>query len=276
MTKMQQGVFYRPEMVANTSSYSKSAMKPKLFVERIQDHNDVDIRSFEPVTREDFYLVHDRDHVDAILDCRKDNGFGNRDKAVARSLPYTTGSMLAAARYAIERKWPACSPTSGFHHAGYDYSEGFCTFNGLMVTAMKLKKEGLVKKVGIIDCDFHYGDGTQDIIERLDLDWVIHRTSGAVFHGPTDKKKFIRWLEKSLVDMLGCDLILFQAGQDMHIDDPLGGVLDGWGIGKRDRVVRDFCHHDKIPLAWNLAGGYMPKYWDTIEGHYCTFTRFED
>jgi acetoin utilization deacetylase AcuC-like enzyme len=230
---------------------------------------------FEPASERTIARAHDPKMVKAILSGRRRNGHDNTILEVSRSCQYTVGSIVAAAKAAFTDRI-VCSPTSGFHHAGYDYSEGFCTFNGLMVTAMKLKKEGLVKKVGIIDCDFHYGDGTQDIIERLGLDWVIHRTSGAVFHGPTEEKKFIQWLERSLVDMLGCDLILFQAGQDMHIDDPLGGVLDGWGIGKRDRVVRDFCHHDKIPLAWNLAGGYMPNYFKTIEGHSCTFTRFED
>ena len=37
------------------------------------------------------------------------------------------------------------------------------TFNGLVVTAMKLHKEGRAKRVGILDCDQHYGNGTEEL-----------------------------------------------------------------------------------------------------------------
>jgi acetoin utilization deacetylase AcuC-like enzyme len=33
------------------------------------------------------------------------------------------------------------------------------------------------------------------------------------------------------------DLILLQAGADVHVDDPLGGVLDSGQIRERDRIV---------------------------------------
>lgn len=258
-------VFYRPEMVADTASYSRSASKPRLFMETI---GEVGV-GFEPVSRDDLYRAHDRAHVDDILDLRKSNGFGNRDRAVADSLPYTSGSMLAAARHALTTGGRACSPTSGFHHAGHGYASGFCTFNGLMVTALKLHHEGLVNKVGILDCDFHYGDGTQDIIDRLDLGWVVHRTSGQHFHSPRDHDDFFVWLRRSAEEMNDCDLVLYQAGQDMHQDDPLGGVIDTEGLRERDRLVGAIVHK---PLVWNLAGGYMKQYELTLQGHLNTFS----
>ena len=101
-----------------------------------------------------------------MLDLSIDNGFGNRNAQVAASLPYTSGSLLAAARHALEHRENVCSPTSGFHHAGYDSAEGFCTFNGLMVTALALLEEGVVRSIGILDCDAHYGNGTDDIVQR--------------------------------------------------------------------------------------------------------------
>ncbi len=72
-----------------------------------------------------------------------------------------------------------CSPTSGFHHTGYSHSAGFCTFNGLMATACELRRVGAVKTVGILDCDAHYGDGTDDIINQINIDWIKHRTLGS-------------------------------------------------------------------------------------------------
>lgn len=64
-------------------------------------------------------------------------------------------------------KGVACSPSSGLHHAGYDWNHGFCTFNGLMVAAIELIEDHNVGRVGVLDFDFHQGDGTQGIIDRV-------------------------------------------------------------------------------------------------------------
>lgn len=260
---MKMDVFYRPEMVAaNTESYSPSASKPKLVVEDwIKRNLSIEIHSFEPATRDDIALAHDRDYVDAVLDLQLNNGFRNRDPEVAKSLPYTTGSMLAAAEHAVLHRTHTCSPTSGFHHAGHSFGGGFCTFNGLMVTALKLKADGLINTVGILDCDVHFGNGTQDIIEKLDLDWVKHYTMGRHFRDREDvgrgAVKFIDWLQDAIDDMRHCDLILYQAGADPHLLDPLGGLLGEKVMYERDCMVRSGFH--RKPMAWNLAGGYQKR-----------------
>ena len=53
------------------------------------------------------------------------------------------------------------------------------------------------------------------------------------------------------------ELILYQAGADAHIDDPLGGLLSNEELFKRDAMVFERCNDEKIPIAWNLAGGYQ-------------------
>jgi acetoin utilization deacetylase AcuC-like enzyme len=110
--------------------------------------------------------AHDADYVRGVLELRLPNGFGDCSPGVAASLPYTSGAMLAAARHAWRRGRTAVAPCSGFHHAGWAHGGGFCTFNGLMVTAAALRAEG-ARKVGILDCDMHDGDGTDDIIDAL-------------------------------------------------------------------------------------------------------------
>jgi len=254
---MTMPIFYRPEMSAPTDSYSPSSDKPRQFVEFVKRY-DIDVLSFEPCTVDDLYRAHDNEFVDGVLDGTIPNGFNNTDPAVAQSLLYTNGSMLAAAEHAVlKRRW-ACSPTSGFHHAGYDFAGGFCTFNGLMVTALALKEQGMVETVGILDCDAHYGNGTQDIIERLELDWVTHRTAGAHFRDISDVgpggRRYLDWVRQSCHELLDCDLILYQAGADPHIRDPLGGLLSDKALFIRDMTVIDTL--GRKPLAWNLAGGY--------------------
>jgi len=257
-------IFYRPEQVAsNTAAYSPSAYKPKLVMQDWRDQGllgVINIESFEPVSRADFKRVHNPQMVDDVLDLKRLNGFRNVDAEVAASLPYTSGSVLAAARWALAHRANTCSPTSGFHHAGYDEPEGYCTFNGLMVTAVKLLDEGLAQRIAILDCDVHYGNGTNDIIARLGLqDRIIHHSMGQHFEtreqaGP-DARHFEVWLARALTQCAAADLVLYQAGADPHLNDPLGGVLTEGEMFGRDLAV--FRAFRRKALVWNLAGGYQ-------------------
>jgi acetoin utilization deacetylase AcuC-like enzyme len=252
-------VFYRQEQAARTTSFSPSAFKPKLVLADWLQHPEfnIEVIGFEPVTQEQIALAHDAQFVRGVLSGRVANGFGNCDAKVAASLAYTTGSLVAAAEHAVLHREAVCSPTSGFHHAGYANPEGFCTFNGLMVTAVLMQQAGLARRVGIIDCDVHYGNGTDQIIRKLGIDWIEHHTMGAHFHSRADagNGEFARWLDRAIDRCLGCDLVIYQAGADPHVDDPLGGVLTTEQMSARDRAVFERLRH--LPLVWNLAGGYQ-------------------
>ena len=252
-------VFYRKEQVGPVQRSSPSAHKPRLVVEDWKKHFGaaIELCSFEPATEQQIERAHQADFVKGVLACTVANGFGNRDEAVAQSLPYTSGSMVAAAEYAVLHKEVVCSPTSGFHHAGFSAAGGYCTFNGLMVTALALKDAGLVNRVAILDCDEHYGDGTDSIIRALAIDWIEHHTQGQEFWGASGAAKgaYERWLSAAIAKCQSCDLILYQAGADPHINDPLGGLLTTAQMRERDRTVFQQLGH--LPMVWNLAGGYQ-------------------
>lgn len=252
-------VFYTPNMVANFSSYSPSAAKPARVVETWQKLNlPIKIIAPQPVSVNDFTLVHSTDYVDRIMACKIANGFGNYYPEVAQSLPYTTGAMLAAAREAIRNGIVAVAPCSGFHHAGYASPHGYCTFNGLMVTAFVLKTERLVNKVGILDFDMHYGDGTDELIEHHNAaNWIIHFTAGKEYKTENQAHEFLERIPQWISYMRDCDVILYQAGADPHIDDPLGGFLTREQLKERDKRVFTIAKELGIPIAWNLAGGYQ-------------------
>lgn len=266
-------VFYNPlQNAAKNESFSPSATKPKLVAEAFSKLPGVILEdNFKPVTEEMLCQVHDPKYVKGVLGGSLPNGFGNRLPEVAASLPWTSGSMLAAALYAIEHSTAACSLTSGFHHAGYSYGHGFCTFNGLMVTAMELLKRGY-KKIGILDLDAHLGDGTLDIIQKLKLqDKVAHYTFGGEFGAFKTEGE---WLD-SLLDVMASkfsdvDVLLYQAGADPHEKDPLGGYLSSETMQDRDMTVFTACKVLGIPVAWNLAGGYQKPIEKVIELHVTT------
>ncbi|MGB4922892.1 MAG: hypothetical protein WBO98_01715 [Candidatus Nitrotoga sp.] len=191
---------------------------------------------------------------------------------VAESLPWTSGSVLSAARCALDNGLVACSPTSGFHHASYKSGFGYCTFNGLMVTALVLKAERKVRRVGILDCDQHYGDGTAEIIARLAIDWIRHVSEE--YYDTSDAKRFVDKLPAVVRGFSDSDLLIYQAGADQHIDDPLGGFLTTEELAERDRIVFSVAKEIGIPVIWNLTGGYLTPLERVLEIHRNTMVAF--
>lgn len=248
-------VFFHPKMVVDIIFETPSPRKPAEVVAQWQQRYPIALMDFAPVSTDDFYLAHAKEHIDGLLALTIKNGMDTNDQEVIDSLPWTVGSMLAAAKHALQHH-VAVSPTSGFHHAGYDFSWGFCTVNGLLITARKLLQEGLVKRVGILDFDQHHGDGSEDILRRLNTgDEIVHITGRTDY--VREAEAFFAALPALFKRLASCELVLYQAGADQHIEDPLGGFLDNAQLRERDRRVFEFCHAAQIPLVWNLAGGYQ-------------------
>jgi len=251
-------IFYRPEQNSNPDSDSPSAAKPaKVMDAWLKEWPDLDVASFDPIRKEDLYEVHQRSYVDAVLDLSEPNGFGTYDLEVNASLLYTCGSILAATKHVMDHGGVAVSPTSGFHHAGYAKGGGYCTFNGLALAAVTADQAG--HRVAIIDCDYHYGDGTAGILRTLACTGIKHESFGAKFHDPQYGGAYLSYLygmwAKGYFDDV--DLILYQAGADVHVDDPLGGVLTTEQMQERDRIMFQCADKHGIPMVWNLAGGYL-------------------
>ena len=257
----QISVFYSPEMVAHFDSFSPSAGKPASVVKAwLALGLPIELIAPVPVTTTQLKLAHSADYVDKILACEIKNGFGNKLPDVAKTLPFITGAMLCAAREAIKNGKVAVAPCSGFHHAEVESAFGYCTFNGLMVTAFVLKAEGLVNKVGILDFDMHYGDGTQSLIEHHKAEsWIKHYSAGQEYLTANQAHEFLARIPELVAEMRDCDVILYQAGADPHIDDPLGGFLTTEQLRVRDKYVFTATDCLDIPIVWNLAGGYQAE-----------------
>lgn len=257
-------VFYDPSQAVPSAEPlpSPSAAKPRHVVESWRARKlPITELDFEPVTEADLGAVHDPGYVRDVLSLRSPNGFGTRSEAVAQTLAWTTGSFVAAALHAWRTGAVACSPTSGFHHAEYDSGGGFCTFNGLMVAAWRLLEEG-ANVVGVLDCDAHYGNGTHDILAHVPAlrERVRHYTRGVPSYR-SDPAAHLAALEPTLTEWAeaGASVVLYQAGADPHVSDPLGGLLTSKQLRERDRIVFATCKKLGLPIAWNLAGGYQER-----------------
>lgn len=265
-------VVYSEAMVAPTQGYSPSAGKPRAVMESWTQRWPTLTRvPVQPVTLEDLYRAHDRHYVDGVMAQRLPNGFGTRSAAVAQSLPYTCGALLTAARLALSSGEPVAAPVSGFHHASWGEGGGFCTFNGLMVTALALTSDSPGLLVGILDYDYHYGNGTDDILARLGVQGVVHRTAGSQWTQPSQARDFLANIACDIEALATCDVVLYQAGADPHVDDPLGGFLTTAQLTQRDTQVFQGLRARSIPVAWDLAGGYQSPLRKVIDIHVNTF-----
>lgn len=265
-------VFYRPEQtVIENQSFSPSAGKPAQVLQSWIDQGfPIEVMSFKPLKPSQIALAHDAGFVRRILARQEANGFGNTSAEVAASLPYTSGSFVAAALHALKTGETCASLTSGFHHANYASSGGFCTFNGLMIAAQALRLHGATN-VGILDCDAHYGNGTDNIIRKLGLeDEITHWTFGEQNITKDNAEEWLKELPKIVSRFAECDVLLYQAGADPHVDDPLGGSLTTEQMRRRDEIVFAVCKRLKIPVAWNLAGGYQSPLRKVLDLHDAT------
>lgn len=258
-------------MVADSGGFSPSAAKPAAVVKAWTDTKmPIAIREPLVATFPMLYAAHDPHFVREVMDGTRPNGHGNTSGFLAATLPHTCGAMVSAVREAVSNGKGAAAPVSGFHHAGYDYTGGFCTFNGLMVAAMDVPE----LEVGILDFDMHYGNGTDNIILTLDQgSRITHYTQGK-YKDPEDAEDWLRKLPRLLERFEFCDVVLYQAGADPHIKDPLGGWLTTDQLFLRDLIVFKKLRDMQVPVAWNLAGGYQSDFDKVVEVHVNTMRAF--
>ncbi len=86
---------------------------------------------------------------------------------------YSAYTALTAAKRILEGErvvFALCRPPG--HHAGYDFSGGYCFLNNAAIAARYLQDSGDPdgpgeSKAAILDIDFHHGNGTQNAAGRL-------------------------------------------------------------------------------------------------------------
>lgn len=157
---------------------------------------------------------------------------------------------------------------SGFHHAGYDSGMGFCTFNGLILAALTIQAS--FPRVLILDLDFHYGNGTDDIIYKLALKGITNMTifgskyarrpnescNAYLYGNPEQYEDLISNALREICKQK-YDFVIYQAGMDphQHSVDGMPGITAKM-LHTRDRAVFQMCQYNDIPVAFCMAGGY--------------------
>ncbi len=230
-----------------------------------------------PATVAQLALVHQSAYVAALCSGQLDAkamrriGFPWSEFLIRRSLQ-SVGGTIRTVQLALQHG-VALHLSGGYHHAFAAEGAGFCLFNDLAVAAAQALHLG-VEKILIFDCDVHQGDGTALLFtdnprvvtaslhgeknfpaRKQQSDWDIALPSHC-----TDPE-YLDALASSFDYLLRLhqpDLVLYDAGVDIHQDDDLGLLqISTAGIYQRDRFVFSRCQDAKIPVAAVIGGGYQ-------------------
>ena len=176
-----------------------------------------------------------------------------------------------------------CAVRPPGHHAEKDKAMGFCIYNNVAVGANYLIEKYKYKKIAIIDFDVHHGNGTQDIF--YDNEKVLYVSTHQYPYYPgsgsnkengkfnnvlnipleagTTSEVYLNAYENVLtkIKQFKPEFLLFSAGFDAHIDDPLAQMRlsteDFYKITKRTlEYSKSFCNGRVVSI---LEGGYDLK-----------------
>ncbi len=198
----------------------------------------------------------------------------------------SVGGTIAACRAALADGL-AVNLAGGTHHAGPDHGEGFCVFNDSAVAARVMQAEGRARRVVILDCDVHQGNGTAAILagDPTIFTFSIHAEKNFPFRKSrsdldlglpdgTGDDLYLEVLEEGVrraLALAGADLALYLAGADPYVGDRLGRLaLSKAGLAARDRLVLGLCREAGLPVAIAMAGGYAPQVEDIVDIHFET------
>ncbi|WP_114649629.1 histone deacetylase [Pseudothauera hydrothermalis] len=198
----------------------------------------------------------------------------------------SAGATLAACRTALIDGC-AANLAGGTHHAHRDFGSGFCVFNDAAIAALAMIAEGRARRVAVIDCDVHQGDGTATILAGNPATFTLslHGAKNFPFHKAasdldieladgTADAAYLAALDQALVqvfDGFGPDLVIYLAGADPYEGDRLGRLaLTRAGLAERDRRVLATCRAAGVAVAIAMAGGYAHHIDDTVAIHATT------
>ena len=247
----------------------------------------------KPAKFDQSFLVntHSSKYIDLVNKSFPENGlaFLDGDTVVSPGSKEATKDAVGSIITAIdgvekkEFKNAFCAVRPPGHHAEKDKAMGFCIYNNVAVGANYLIQKYNYSKVAIIDFDVHHGNGTQDIF--YDNEKVLYISTHQYPYYPgsgseketgkfnnilnipleagTTAKEYLNAYENVLKKLkeFKPEFLLFSAGFDAHIDDPLAQLRlsseDFYHLTKRTlEISKLLCKGNVVSI---LEGGYDLK-----------------
>jgi acetoin utilization deacetylase AcuC-like enzyme len=232
--------------------------------------------------------THSSDYINQVQKSFPQNGFNflDGDTVVSPGSKDATKDAVGSILTAIEGvqnkdfKNAFCAVRPPGHHAEKEKAMGFCIYNNVAVGANYLIEKYKYNKIAIIDFDVHHGNGTQDIFYDNEKVLYISTHQHPYYPGSGSEKEKGKYnnifnipLEAgtTAVEYLNAyehvlnklkefkpEFLLFSAGFDAHIDDPLAQLRlsseDFYTLTKRTlEISKPFCNGNVVSI---LEGGY--------------------
>ena len=247
----------------------------------------------KPARFDQSFLIntHSSEYIDLVSKSFPENGlaFLDGDTVVSPGSKEATKDAVGSIITAIdgvqqkEFKNAFCAVRPPGHHAEKDKAMGFCIYNNVAVGANYLIEKYKYNKVAIIDFDVHHGNGTQDIF--YDNEKVLYISTHQYPYYPgsgseketgkfnnilnipleagTSAEQYLNAYENVLKKLqeFKPEFLLFSAGFDAHIDDPLAQLRlsseDFYHLTKRTlEISKSLCNGNVVSI---LEGGYDLK-----------------
>jgi acetoin utilization deacetylase AcuC-like enzyme len=247
----------------------------------------------KPTKFDQSFLIntHSSEYIDLVSKSFPENGlaFLDGDTVVSPGSKEATKDAVGSIITAIdgvqqkEFKNAFCAVRPPGHHAEKDKAMGFCIYNNVAVGANYLIEKYKYNKIAIIDFDVHHGNGTQDIFYNNEKVLYISTHQYPYYPGSGSEKEigkfnnilnipleagttaeqFLNAYENVLKKLkeFKPEFLLFSAGFDAHIDDPLAQLRlsseDFYHLTKRTlEVSKSMCNGNVVSI---LEGGYDLK-----------------
>ena len=171
--------------------------------------------------------------------------------------------------------------SGGYHHSFHDHGSGFCIFNDATYSALHLlsnNQSNGIRNICILDLDVHQGDGTAHILKDMDniLTVSVHNKANFPFtkqqsdidielEDGLEDNQYLDQIQDLMDHLLQnkhkngypIDLIIYNAGVDIHQNDRLGRLnITDQGLIDREQLVFNMCLNYDIPIACVVGGGY--------------------
>jgi histone deacetylase 11 len=253
--------------------------------------------------REDLLRVHRPDYLRSLKDSRVLAEI--LEVPILRRLPawfvdwrvllpmrYAAGGTILACRLALEHGI-AINLAGGYHHAADTWGDGFCVYADIPLAAATLHEEERVQNVLVVDLDAHQGDGTAAVFQAWPWASIFDLYEDDLFPLHKQPEDFpipvragltgVEYLEivrealPHALDVVRPDLVIYNAGSDPYVDDPLTRLrLSQSDLAERDLLVASVTRERSIPLAMVLSGGYSSESWRIhADGIEAILARFE-
>ncbi len=204
--------------------------------------NDYDIVKPEPAGKDDILRAHSQHHYDQI----KTNDLLFEISSLA------AGGAIMAAEEAFNGNPSFAVIRPPGHHASGNACWGFCFFNNMSISLLKLFADKKISSAFVLDFDLHTGDGNINILEKRDDGFEV-KILNPHAHNRID---YIIEVREYLQNLSDVDIFAASAGFDQGIND-WGGLLVGEDYVELGELMREYseklCEGRRYAI---FEGGY--------------------